>query len=473
METSPDVAVIGAGPVGCVTALACAQRGARVVLLEAQAQATSRMAGEWLHPRGVGVLQRLGIERLEAVADHASGNGFVVFSEPEGPPIVLDYPEGQRGWTCEHRLLVDTLRQAAAAHPRIRFLSGARVAGIHGQKLHFTREGDHGTTTLSAMLLVGADGRSSLVRRSLGLPDDRILLSHMAGILLEDVELPCEGYGHVFLGGPGPMFVCRISPRQVRLCLDVPLRCGQPKNDAAYLWTAYSPVLPRSLQPAFRLALETRPVAWTANQWRPRAHYGRAGLALVGDAVGHFHPLTAVGMTLGFLDGYCLASSPSLSAYRRGRRAGSGVAELLAMGLYKMFTRDDAGTVAMRRAVYRMWQQATADGRLTMRLLSGEETDLLQFNRAFLKVMVRASWQLLQDHVRCCHRRVSGRKGDWTLSSGVPSPFLPDTRRTLSSFGKWLTWLVAGNLPLLLRHQSEPTAGYSWSGAALRDLAVP
>jgi 2-polyprenyl-6-methoxyphenol hydroxylase-like FAD-dependent oxidoreductase len=299
---------------------------------------------------------------------------------------------------------------------------------------------------------VGADGRSSLVRRWLGLPDDRILLSHMAGLLLDDAELPCEGYGHVFLGGVGPVFVCRISPRHVRVCLDVPLRHGQPKNDANYLWTAYSPVLPRSLHPALRRALETRPVAWTANQWRPRVHYGRAGLALVGDAVGHFHPLTAVGMTLGFLDGYCLASCNSLSAYRQGRRAGSGVAELLAMGLYQMFTNDDTGTEAMRRAVYQMWQQAPADRRRTMRLLSGEETNLMQFNRAFLKVMMLASWQILQDCVRCCHRL--------------------DTRRALSSFGKWLTWLVAGNLPLLLRVRSVPSTGYSCSKAALQDVTM-
>jgi 2-polyprenyl-6-methoxyphenol hydroxylase-like FAD-dependent oxidoreductase len=299
---------------------------------------------------------------------------------------------------------------------------------------------------------VGADGRSSLVRRSLGLSDDRILLSHMAGLLLDDAELPCEGYGHVILGGPGPVFVCRISSHQVRVCLDVPVRHGQPKNDAAYLWTAYSPVLPRSLQPAFRRALETRPVAWTANQWRPRVHYGRAGLALVGDAVGHFHPLTAVGMTLGFLDGYCLASSNSLSAYRQGRRSGSGVAELLAMGLYQMFTLDDAGTVAMRRAVYQMWQQAPADRRRTMRLLSGAETDLMQFNGAFLKVMAVAIWQILQDRVRRCHRL--------------------DTRRALSSFGKWLTWLVAGNLSLLLRVRSVPSTGHSCSRAALRDVAL-
>jgi 2-polyprenyl-6-methoxyphenol hydroxylase-like FAD-dependent oxidoreductase len=279
------------------------------------------------------------------------------------------------------------------------------------------------------------------VRRSLGLPDDRILLSHMAGLLLDDVELPCEGYGHVFLGGVGPVFVCRISPRQVRVCLDVPLRHGQPKNDATYLWTAYSPVLPRSLRPAFRRALETRPVAWIANQWRPRVHYGRAGLALVGDAVGHFHPLTAVGMTLGFLDGYCLANSNSLSAYRQGRRAGSGVAELLAMGLYQMFIHDDAGTVAMRRAVYQMWQQAPADRRRTMRLLSGAETDLMQFNGAFLKVMAVAIWQILRS------RAGRGR--------------LLDTGRALRSFGEWLSWLVTGNLSLLMRARSVPSTGVS------------
>jgi squalene monooxygenase len=443
MWTFPDVAVIGAGPVGCVTALACAQRGARVVLLEAQSQAPNRMAGEWLHPCGVQILRRLGLERIGAAVDHPPGQGFVVFSEPDSPPIRLNYPDGMLGWTCEHRILVATLREAAATHPLIRLLPGVRVTGIEGQRLQFAQEGSAGTTTLSAELLVGADGRASLARRSLGLADDRILLSHMAGLLLDDAELPCEGYGHVFLGGLGPVFVCRISPHQVRVCLDVPVRHGQPKNDAAYLWTAYSPVLPRALLPAFRSALETRPVAWTANQWRPRVHYGRAGLALVGDAVGHFHPLTAVGMTLGFQDGYCLASSKSLNAYRRVRSARSGVAELLAIGLYQMFTRDDAGTVAIRSAVYQMWQQAPADCRRTMRLLAGEETDLMQFNCAFLKVMTLAIWQILQNRVHYCR------------------PL--DTGRALKSFGEWLSWLVVGNLPLLLRVRSAPSTGVSLS----------
>src|SRR5262245_38525080 len=167
MDISPDVAVVGAGPVGCVTALACAQRGARVLLLEAQAQARSRLAGEWLHPSGVQVLQRLGMEHIAAAADHPPGHGFAVFPGPEGPPIRLQYPDGLLGWTCEHRALVATLRETAAAHPLIRFLPGVRVAAIAGQHLQLAPTADAGATTLSAGLLVGADGRSSLVRRSL------------------------------------------------------------------------------------------------------------------------------------------------------------------------------------------------------------------------------------------------------------------------------------------------------------------
>src|SRR5262249_45054359 len=109
------------------------------------------------------------------------------------------------------------------------------------------------------------------------------------------------------------------------------------------------------------------------------------------------------------------------------------------MGLYQLFTHDDAGTAAMRRAVYQMWQHAPADRRRTMRLLSGAETDLMKFNGAFLKVMAVAIWQILQ-----------GRAGR--------GPLL-DTGRALRSFGEWLSWLVAGNLPLLIRVRSVPSTG--------------
>jgi 2-polyprenyl-6-methoxyphenol hydroxylase-like FAD-dependent oxidoreductase len=283
MPACPEVAVVGAGPAGCVTALAFARRGARVLLIEAQSTSSRRLAGEWLHPPGTEVLRRLGVGSIPRAADHPAGLGFVVFPGLDIEPIVLPYPGKTLGLSCEHRAFVEALRGAATAHGNIVFLPCTRVTEIAKQRLEIV----NGTnaSSLQAGLIVGADGRSSLVRRCLGLPDERRLVSYMAGVLLEGVELPFEGFGHVFLGGPGPVFVCRISPQHVRVCLDIPVCYGQFTKDAARLHDAYSPALPASLRAAFHKALQNDEVVCTANQLRPRIHYGRPGLALVGDAV--------------------------------------------------------------------------------------------------------------------------------------------------------------------------------------------
>jgi len=77
--TPHDIAVIGAGPVGLVTAAAFARKGARVLLLEANAGASRRLAGEWLHPPGVEALRRLDLLPEEILAGHPAGRGFAVF----------------------------------------------------------------------------------------------------------------------------------------------------------------------------------------------------------------------------------------------------------------------------------------------------------------------------------------------------------------------------------------------------------
>src|SRR5262249_25094857 len=151
--------------------------------------------------------------------------GFVVFPDDGTAPIELNYPGPGVASTCEHHALVAKLREAAAAHPHIHLVTDARVLSIDGQKVSYSANGD-GATTVAPALIVGADGRSSFTRRCLKLSDDRTLLSYMAGVLVEDAELPFEGFGHVFLGGPGPMFVLRISANHIRMCLDVPVERG-------------------------------------------------------------------------------------------------------------------------------------------------------------------------------------------------------------------------------------------------------
>lgn len=429
LPTTTDVAVIGAGPVGCVTAIAFARKGASVLLLEAHPQGTKRLAGEWLHPPGVEVLKRLGVGFNPEALGYPNGKGFVVFPDDGTQPIQLNYPEGALGLSCEHGQIVSTLREAAASHAGVHFIPGAKVTHIEGQCVSFENGKHEETKTILAERIVGADGRSSIARRQLDFPGNRLLVSYMAGVLVENVELPFEGLGHVLLGEPGLGLIYRIGQHQVRICLDVPIDSFQKK--ATYLWDAYSPIIPEALLPAFRYALQNRSIAWVANQFCYHTHYGREGLILVGDAAGYCHPLTATGMTIGFQDGECLARSQSFKDYQHERKFGTFVPEVLATTLYEVFAGNDDSAIALRKAVYRLWRQDPAECRRTMHLLSGAEINVLSFCQSFFKVVFMAVEQVIKD----------------TASQRQWSRMLP----VLGSFVKWLQWPFAIALSRLIR----------------------
>jgi flavin-dependent dehydrogenase len=245
--------------------------------------------------------------------------------------------------------------------------------------------------------IVGADGRSSIVRKSLGFPPALAFVSYMAGLVLEDVDLPYEGYGHLLLGGPGPVFVYRIGPHRVRACLDVPLHDRSPTAGPGALWDAFRPVMPASLTGALRSALERRPVAWAANHFRPRIHYGGDRRALVGDAVGCFHPLTAVGLSLGLMDAECLARVATVEAYRCERAARTRVPQALAAALYRVFVDQDETAAAFRRALFGLWRRDAALRERTMRLLAAQDVGIADFARPFLRVTARAAGPRRED----------------------------------------------------------------------------
>lgn len=433
-RTHYDAAIVGAGPAGTVAALLLARRGARVALLEANPKVASRFAGEWLHPPGVAVLERLGVPRPAGTTDHPAGSGFVVFPDDDGEPIALPYPDGAVAWSGEHRLLVEGLRACAVDTAGIDYLPGMRVSEIRGPRLTIQSR-EHGTGELEADLLVGADGRGSMLRQHLGLPESTSSISSMAGVELEHVELPHEGLGHVLLGGPGPILMYRIDAERVRICIDVPP--GRVRRDAGALWEAYAEAFPPSLRPSFRKALEAKKVAWAANGFRPRVHYRRGSIALVGDAVGHFHPLTAAGMTMGFLDAECLAEA-GLSAYEQTRNEASYVPELLANALYEVFVRRDRSATAIRRAVYERWRESEHDRDRTMRILSCEATDRRTFGRAFVRMAFEAV------------RRTGGE-----LARAKKLEVLP---KELASFVEWSQYPLATIVPRGFRARNRPVS---------------
>lgn len=382
-----DVAIVGAGPVGSLCALAHAREAARVVLLEANSGAPRRLAGEWLHPPAVETLRDFGVE-LASAPDSTMGRGFVVFPEDGADPIMLPYPGSSVGLACEHAVIVSSLHEAVAKEPGIDFLLGARVRAIEGERLTFTRDG--AAQSVTASRIVGADGRSSVVRRSLGLSTSPMTCSLMVGVLLEDVQLPVEGYGHMLCGGPGPILIYPLGGERVRVLLDVPQERWARPDRVEVMASSCGALLPEALRPSFVQALRNGEFSVAANGVKPRISYGHPGRVLVGDAAGHYHPLTGVGMTLGFGDALELAESDDFNEFARGRVKATRAPEMLAIGVYEAFAdrRDEA--VVLRQAVYRSWRDAPAVRDRTTRLLACEDTSTVRLGFAFGLTVVRA-----------------------------------------------------------------------------------
>ena len=423
MSQNTDVAIIGAGPSGCIAALAFAQQGADVTLIEAHPEARRQLAGEWLHPAAVEIMKRLNVPAIPATEQHPPEQGFVVFPHDGSAPIELDYADGRTGMTCEHNVLVDTLRKVAKTHPQICYMPHTRSTQIDGQRLTIENMKRGQSVTLVAGTIVGASGRFSTVRKTLGLSNKCTLLSYMAGVLLDDVDMPFEGRGHILLGGPGPILAYRLNAHQVRLCIDVPIDAYKGDKHR-FLSQAYTSVIPALWQDALHRTIQKEDVAWAANQHRSREHYGREGLTLIGDAAGFFHPVTAIGMTMGFQDGLSLSQSQDFESFKRRRHGHTHVPELLATSLYDFFLCKTSGAAMLCEGIYHLWRTNANERRRTMQILSGEKTDGADFITPFLKVIGITARQTLREKRRWRH---------------APS--------IMGYIGRWLQWLASNAHP--------------------------
>ncbi|MGX7896518.1 FAD-dependent oxidoreductase [Tsuneonella sp. HG222] len=169
-----DVIVVGAGPVGMLTALALAQTGARVTVLEKEAQIVESPRAAVYFPSTLGVLDELGIlEELNAIGfqnwtfgTHIPEFGYssVVTQEPV-PGIPYDYQlhAGQ-----------DAVARVAMAHALrlgVEVLFNHEVTGLDdgAEGVSVTAATPSGERTLAARWLVAADGARSAVRQLAGI----------------------------------------------------------------------------------------------------------------------------------------------------------------------------------------------------------------------------------------------------------------------------------------------------------------
>jgi menaquinone-9 beta-reductase len=300
-----DVVITGGGIAGSAAGILLARAGARVALVERTDEFRDRVRGEWLSPWGVREARRLG---LLPVLTRAGAHSVPWNISRSGKPRLIATPEGDVPVTFSHPRLQEELL-AEAWDAGVTVIRPAIVqdvtprAGGKPASVTLERGGRH--ERLNALMVVGADGRSSLARRALGHPEHEHRSPRMlAGVLLEDVRMPEDRSYFLIRGqGAGMAMLYPQGGGRARAYVIVPAADQSSlRGDGAlgqFLHLAEAAGIPGDVLAATRqagpLAAFVAGDAWVEHPYRD-------GLALVGDAAGTSDPTWGMGIALALRD---------------------------------------------------------------------------------------------------------------------------------------------------------------------------
>jgi flavin-dependent dehydrogenase len=338
---APDAIVVGAGPAGAATAILMAEEGLAVTVLDRAHSPRAKICGEYLSPEGARILDRLGVLKALIAAGAPTLAGMRL-TAPDGRAIEGRY-RAIGAWRPYHEgaLAVSRALLDAALSERLRSApvdfredvrvtdvileSPRRVAGVEAI------DGQGRRRELRAPLVIGADGRASVIAQRLGCRRPH-RLRRLALVTYVSGLPDCREVGEIFVDPPDYAILNPVAPDCVNLSLVVPLAHAAPHS--ARLETFFEararqlPHLARRLAGAERIApvQAMGPLAYRVN---PPRH---DGVLLVGDAAGFYDPFTGEGI-FSALRGAELAaetaaralaagdvSAHALRAYRRARR---------------------------------------------------------------------------------------------------------------------------------------------------------
>ena len=352
MEQDADVLIVGGGLNGPALALALAQGGLRVIVIDARAAPARAEAGfdgrayalaiaskRLLSVIGVweGIAARaqpiLKIKASDGVVGQGPAPFFLTFDHAE-------IEEGPMGFLVEDRHLYAAFLAAMAAAPGVTLVSGETVVdqSVDGSGVAVTLASGR---QLRARVLIGCDGRGSGTAARAGITRMGWKYAQTALVTAVSHAVHHQGTAHQFFTPSGPLAILPLAGgyhSSIVWSEEVAAAAAiQALPDGEYL---------AALRARFgdflgEIALAgdrfTYPLSLSLAQ-----RFVKPRLALVGDAAHGVHPIAGQGLNLGFRDVAALAQV-MIEAARRGEDIGA----LDVLERYERWRRFDAATLAL------------------------------------------------------------------------------------------------------------------------------
>ncbi len=356
MTQGSDILIVGGGLNGPALALALAQTGHSVTVIDALAEDQRKNAdfdgrAYALALASMRLLDGIGVWDL--VSDHAQPMLEIKVTDGHagvGPsPFFMHFDhaeieEGPMGYMVEDRHLRRAFMDAMGTQDRINRINGKTVTAQQVDATGVILTLNDGST-VSGGLLVGCDGRQSGTAARAGIKRTGWEYGQTALVCAIEHELPHNGVAHQFFMPPGPLAILPLTDNRSSIV-------WSERSDTAQRINALSePDYLQVLRPRFgdflgeiRLAGDrfTYPLGLTiANSFIAER------LALVGDAAHGMHPIAGQGLNAGLRDVGALAEVLTLA----GRR-GEDIASTLVLERYQEWRRFDTASLAMATDVF-------------------------------------------------------------------------------------------------------------------------
>lgn len=387
-----DVIVVGAGLAGSVAALALAQAGCRVCLVDAmpadelarlgrdgRTTAIAAACADFLDTLGVWERLRPHAEPIRAIRiSDDSARQFVHFDAAKAGRDAL-------GYIIDNGLFRQVVLETLAATPRLTVRLGERVEGL-------ARETDRSElvlasgTRLAARLVVAADGRASRLRTLAGITAREKRYGHDALTFIVSHDLPHHGIAHERFLPEGPLAMLPLPGNQSSVVWMV------SRDRAAQLQDIAPDVFVHALQQRFGPTLGTLQLAGPRHRyplWLMLAQrYATARLVLVGEAAHAMHPIAGQGLNVSLRDVAVLTR-----LVRDNQRLGLEPAAQDMTARYEALRRPDVMVMAAATdSLDRLFQVTFAPVRWARRagLAAVQHSDAAR--AAFMRHAMGASW---------------------------------------------------------------------------------